>query len=500
MGDFPFGLGTFLVPGPQFSVMSYGADPAGVKDSTAAFAAAYAAAAATLTGSSIPGAYVTIPAGTFKVTAGHCVAADRRIGLLGAGAAICQVNASGSGDLFTHHEANWSPAGGGSQGLSIGGFTMDGTSTTGATNGLKLYDLCSTMVHDIIAQNFTQAGSAGLYFTSALGWTERLLFLRARTNNCAIGTRFAGNFAGQGGTSFDYMRCLDLYADIFPGQIGVQLDGFAQLDQATFFYSYNANSQAAGADSTALMIGPTDPNTETSRIINSLFDIRGEKDGSGSNCFDLHIGAWANLTGTGVLLGSGMDAGAVNSGSVYVSGYINTAAFPATGQFFGLPGGGGVPSFGGFTKLFPLPPTMKGMQLIDWLASSQAVRGTLIGGTGNPNGGSYFSNLAGDLFWRQDGANAPNSQLYVTNANGSNVWQPVVAAAVRSGTVTLVAGSSGAITDTSITANSVIRTFNRAAGGTVGALSVTLSAGASFTIHSTSGTDTSSVGWEIVSY
>lgn len=502
MGDFPFGLGSFPVPGPTFSVMSYGADPTGVKDSTGAFATAYNKAAATLQAPNIPGAYVTIPAGAFRAQGGNCVAADPRIHLIGAGSNICQVNQFGSGDMFYHHDPNF-PTGSnsGNIGPNISGITIDGQNATGAAYGFHQEDICSTYYSDVQFQNYSGANQGGWRGTggAAGGWSERLVFLKARTNNCTIGWNFDGTTDPFGGTSFDYMRMLDCYSRILPGQTGMMLQGFAQLDQGTIFYSYNMVAQASGANSTALIIGPTDPSTETSRIINSLFDIRGEMDGSGSTCTDLHIGTWAQFTGTGVLVNTGpMTAGAINSGSVYIAGYISTPAFPPANLLFSTPGPGSIPSFAAYTGRFPLPPAGKGMQLIDWTGS--ATRSTLIGGSGNPNGSGYFSNLAGDIFVRQDGANAPNSQLYVTNANGSNVWQPVVAAAIASGTVTLVAGSSGAIANANITANSVIRTFNRAAAGTVGALSVTLVAGVSFTIHSTSGTDTSSVGWEVVSY
>ena len=482
-----------LVPAlPSFAVNDYGADPTGVADSTAAFSDAYAAAAATLTGGT-PGAYVTMGPGAYKVTAGSLTASDPRIGLLGPGSSICTVNASGSGDVFYHYTASFSTSGGGSTGLAISGFTIDGTSTTGAANGIHVRDICELELHDLQVRNFTQAGSAGLYFDGLTGWSERLLFLRVRTSNCVIGTRFTSTVT-EGGTSFDYMRCLDLYANIQPGQIGVQLDSFAQLDQATFFFSYNCNAQAAGADQTALMIGPTNGSTETSRIINALLDVRGEKDGSGSNCFDIHIGSFANLSGTGVLLGSGMDAGTLTSGSVFVSGYINTPAFTANHQLFALPGG-----WACYTGDFYGAPATKGLSFLDQTLSGNAVKTTVISGSGNPNGGSYFSIGAGDLFLRPDAQSTPNAQLYVAQGASSNVWQPVVAAAIASGSVSLTAGSA-TVANTSITTSSIIRVFNVSQAGTVGALSVSLTAGTSFTIHSTSGTDTSKVYWEVVSY
>jgi len=67
------------------------------------------------------------------------------------------------------------------------------------------------------------------------------------------------------------------------------------------------------------------------------------------------------------------------------------------------------------------------------------------------------------------------------------------------GTATLVGGTV-TVTRQQITATSVVRVTRRTTGGTVGHLSVTMTAGASFTITSSSGTDTSTVLWEIVQF
>lgn len=496
---------------PSFPVNDFGADPTGAADSTTAFTTAYTQAQNAIN-LGAAGVYVTMGPGTYKVTAGNCVASDPRIGLRGAGAQITQVNAYGSGDAFYHYTSSFSTANGGSMGCPIEGLTIDGTNTTGASTGLHVQDICSLELHDLTIQNFTAGSnqtftattgpnivttgsSNGLRFTGNNHWSERMLFLGVRVVNCSIHYNFDGTTDPAGGCSWDYMRMLDAYSDIFPGQVGLMCQGFAQLDQPTIFYSYNMNAQAAAAASYAVVIGPTDPNTETSRIINALFDIRGEMDGSGSTCYDLRIGSWANLTGTGVLVNVGsMTAGAINSGSVYVNGHISTPAFPASHANFTLPG-----SWGSYAGLFVLPPSAKGIQLADWLSSSSAVRATLLGGTGNPSGGSYFSNLAGDIFIRQDAPGTPNSQFYVAQGAGSNNFLPVVAAAIASGSVTLSSGSA-TVSNASVTANSIIRTFNVSQSGTVGALSVSLSAGVSFTIHSTSGSDASKVYWEVVSW
>jgi glycerol uptake facilitator-like aquaporin len=77
-------------------------------------------------------------------------------------------------------------------------------------------------------------------------------------------------------------------------------------------------------------------------------------------------------------------------------------------------------------------------------------------------------------------------------------WRPVQGFC-RSGTATLVGGTV-AVADTNITSTSRIRLTNVATGGTIGVLSVALTATTGFTINSSSGSDTSTVYWEIVNY
>jgi hypothetical protein len=70
---------------------------------------------------------------------------------------------------------------------------------------------------------------------------------------------------------------------------------------------------------------------------------------------------------------------------------------------------------------------------------------------------------------------------------------------VAAGTVTLAAGTV-TVANTVITANTIVRIYRTTTGGTTGQLSYTLSAGTSFTVNSSSGSDTSSVYYEIVNY
>lgn len=75
---------------------------------------------------------------------------------------------------------------------------------------------------------------------------------------------------------------------------------------------------------------------------------------------------------------------------------------------------------------------------------------------------------------------------------------PIGVPALASASVTL-AGGVATIANAAITANAIVKVWNIGTGGTVGALSVTLNAGVGFSIHSTSGSDTSKVYYEIIS-
>lgn len=83
--------------------------------------------------------------------------------------------------------------------------------------------------------------------------------------------------------------------------------------------------------------------------------------------------------------------------------------------------------------------------------------------------------------------------------NGS-AWLRADLSAVKNGTATLVAGTV-TVSDTAITANSVIRLTNKTAGGTVGAPYISArTVGTGFTITSTNASDTSVIQYDILSY
>jgi hypothetical protein len=87
-----------------------------------------------------------------------------------------------------------------------------------------------------------------------------------------------------------------------------------------------------------------------------------------------------------------------------------------------------------------------------------------------------------------------------TTAGAPGVWQALPSLIARTATAVLVAGTV-TIANTAITANSIIRLSSKTLGGTPGALFVSAkTAATSFVINSTSGTDTSTVQYDILAY
>jgi hypothetical protein len=99
--------------------------------------------------------------------------------------------------------------------------------------------------------------------------------------------------------------------------------------------------------------------------------------------------------------------------------------------------------------------------------------------------------LTDGLIMRTSGANA----VVVTDYRVLPV--EVVPATLTSGSETLVAGTVS-VSLPSIAATSIVRLNRQSAGGTLGQLSVALTAGTGFAINSSSGSDTSVVFWELV--
>jgi hypothetical protein len=109
---------------------------------------------------------------------------------------------------------------------------------------------------------------------------------------------------------------------------------------------------------------------------------------------------------------------------------------------------------------------------------------------------SVLAQTLGDTAYNRYAANGTVGP-YVSDGT---VWRDAITGAIKTGAATLAAGTV-TVANTLITANSVIWLAQRSAGGTPGAVFVSARVpAASFTITSTSATDTSAVRWDIVTY
>ena len=114
--------------------------------------------------------------------------------------------------------------------------------------------------------------------------------------------------------------------------------------------------------------------------------------------------------------------------------------------------------------------------------------GTIAFGAGNVTPGTTLLRVAGPIL--------QSNAAFDVNAVGAGL-QVAEGANAKQGTAVLVAGSS-VVANTSVTASSRILLTSNADGGTPGFLRVSArTAGTSFTITSSSGTDTSTVAYEI---
>jgi hypothetical protein len=144
--------------GVGVNVVNYGADPTGVTDSTAAFTAAYAAAAST----SGNGKTMRIPAGSYSINA--TLSFGSNVNIIGDG---CW-----AGTFGTVNNTTITYTGGSAitmmrfpslmNGVKIGGFTLDGGGN--ALVCMEINNAQSCVFEDISVRNFSSSGSAiGIY-------------------------------------------------------------------------------------------------------------------------------------------------------------------------------------------------------------------------------------------------------------------------------------------------------------------------------------------------
>jgi hypothetical protein len=282
-------------------VTSYGADPTGDSDSTAAFTSALEALASpspgttasptaspTATASPSPATttgagfgVIYIPAGTYKISRTlECTTVP--VYFVGDGAWATTISFTGTGDCFRVYDSSdygsRTKFGGG-----FAGITIDGTNAgaTSPSTGLHVGDLLQYEL-DLTVQNFKQAGSIGVHLDNNYYWTEQL-HGRIYASGCTSHVVFDWNTSTSSTSSGSFERCdLDIYIDqdhgTFDGvvfQNGAYVANGSLKIRGNFGYSTSPVTSAAlrltGSQSTAGY--PAAGYSSASGITASLLDI-----------------------------------------------------------------------------------------------------------------------------------------------------------------------------------------------------------------------------------
>lgn len=397
-----------------FHVDSYGADPTGAADSTAAFVAANAAAHAAVAGGAT-GADVGVGAGRYKLTCGRLDLTSPLVGIVGAGAEASRILAQGSGVAVQARNTGW-VSDNTIVSRRIGGFTIDGSATTAASVGLRYQDLNAGHLDDLRVRDFGIVGSVGIDMHKDLGWTERVLWTRVTTRNCNTHVCFDGKDSTGG--SFMYHRILDLRSTLFVGQTGIKLRNFAQLDNVVFNWVFNALADA-GSDILLFNLGDGVA-SDTSRMLRAQLAVHGERGGAGASLTkDFTLGTNTQFIGAGTIYLVGTwTAGTVSAGNVYFAGQTNAPALSSESFYAG-------PGFKSVTPNSVTQPATR-VRALSLTDTSATVRSTLYSGNGDPNG-ARFAN-PGDFYFRNGAPATSLSRIYINTggANGNSTWTGIL--------------------------------------------------------------------------
>ena len=487
------------------SVLDYGADPSGKSDSTAAIQDALTAATAAGDG-------VFMPAGTYATSAPLTVPAS--VTLLGSSA----VNPYYSGDKgavikprssFAGSYAIYLTDSGATQtpGPALRGFAVDGTSVSGTLHGIYAFGPVYL------------ARLSDLWIVNCTGWG----ILTAQDSGVSSGATWPFWWwardimveeCGAGGISLTSMTdsTWDNAYVIYCGKGGTPGPGW-YVDWAGNSQFANCRGEWCGTNGWHLTGSWWTGTGSGGMTMTGCSTDRNEKDG-------VLIDATGNgplLIDTLMLRRDGRNGG--SAGSSYSGLNINAATIPVTiGTISVYPG---VDDNGSGTNSPEYGITLSGSTLITSIGSGYVQGGTtavnntatgsyvvlgpgIITATGTPaSPGSYAGGIqTGTYTFQASSATFEGGPLYSQDsvdiytagqglkvAEGSNAKQ---------GTAGLTA-CFVTVANTSVTSGSRIFLTCQAPGGAAGALYVyTRAAGTSFTVHSTSGTDTSTFAYEIV--
>lgn len=227
----------YVKSGPYIDVDST-ADPTGVSDSTAAFAAALT--------SIISGGGVMRPRqGTFKVNLGGLpTVTNPKTAIRGPGSKACVIRPQGTaGDLLRIQTSPFSAV----QAGFLSGVTIDGADTSGsaAISGVHLGDTTGFDLEDVVIQGFVTSHGYGLWLDNQTTFTERTSCRRLWLNNNTVGLRAThGTIGGALTASFDYTRFQDLRLNVNNSQVGIQFEGASNFTRGWFLVNANLDSDA----------------------------------------------------------------------------------------------------------------------------------------------------------------------------------------------------------------------------------------------------------------
>ena len=264
------------------NVTSYGADPTGAKDSTAAFNSAIKALGDPVAGASpvtTTGAgcgVIYIPAGTYVISS-TLLCTTVPVYFVGDGAWATVISFTGTGDCFRVYDSSEygtrTKFGGGFVGITIDGSNAGGTAPS---TGLHVGDLLQYEL-DLTVQNFYQTGSIGIHLDNNYYWTEQL-YGRVYASNCASHVVFDWTTTVSSTSSGSFERCdLDLYVNQNKGGFdGVVLKNGAFVTNGSLKIRGNFGYAASTVNSAALRLTgsqSTSSYSNASGIADSLLDI-----------------------------------------------------------------------------------------------------------------------------------------------------------------------------------------------------------------------------------
>ena len=183
------------------NVLTFGADPTGVADSTAAFNAAYNSLP--ISGMPGRGGVVYAPAGIYKISSTLQFNAVAPVTLLGDGSQATTISYTGTGDCISMYN-NYHPAGGGPSSILVWGggvqrMTIDCTNATAPVVALHTGDMKYGRFEWLNISNVTGTGSIGLWQDNRKFWTEDCLYeihFTSCQTCCVIDTSGAATGAG----------------------------------------------------------------------------------------------------------------------------------------------------------------------------------------------------------------------------------------------------------------------------------------------------------------